>query len=56
MKILKWIKSLFSPESQEVVAEPFPELKKEKTAELVVKPSPPKKKTRKKPSKGKKNG
>lgn len=57
MKLLKWVKSLFNPESENI--EPFPELSvKERTSEVVIKPQPPKSKkvTNKKSTGGKKNG
>jgi hypothetical protein len=55
MFLLKWIKKIFNPES-EVETDPFADLQKEKTSELVVKPASVKKKTTHKSKKGKKNG
>lgn len=53
MKLLKWIKELINPKSQEVEVEPFADLEKEKTSELVIKPTPVKKKKARKSKKGK---
>ena len=57
MFLVKWIKNLFNPE-KEVVVEPFSDLNKETTSEVVVKPAPtkPKRKKTKKSTGGKKNG
>lgn len=57
MFLLKWIKNLFNPE-KEVTVEPFSDLNKETTSEVVVKPTPtkPKRKRTKKSTGGKKNG
>lgn len=57
MKMLKWIREFFNPELKEI--DPFKDLTKEKTSEMVIKP--PKPKTRKSSTKskstgGKKNG
>ena len=56
MKLLKWIKNLFNPEKE--IVEPFSDLNKETTSEVVVKPPPakPKRKRTKKSTGGKKNG
>jgi hypothetical protein len=58
MKLLKWVRQFFSPESE--AAEPFPDLVKEKTSEVVVKPPrkprKPADKSTKKSTGGKKNG
>lgn len=56
MKLFKWIKQIFNPEAE--VIEPFPELKKETTTAVVIKPTKPRtrKPTKSKSTGGKKNG
>lgn len=56
MKLLNWFKKLLSPEIEHI--EPFPGLVKEKTTEVLIKPTPtkPRKTTKKKSTGGKKNG
>ena len=55
MKLLKWFRQLFSPETENI--DPFADIKKEKTSEIVVKPvKKPRKTTKKKSTGGKKDG
>ena len=56
MKMLKWIREFFNPELKEI--DPFKDLPKEKTSEMIIKPAVKRtrKTAKKKSTGGKKNG